>query len=69
VDEGGGFCGKNPYNGNLQESSQIQFHQNLKEEKKVASNWERTKKMKDDRVLKEVEEALEVLYNSEGFGI
>jgi hypothetical protein len=24
--------------------------------------------MKDDRVLREVEESLEVLYNSEGFG-
>jgi hypothetical protein len=34
----------------------------------VVANWERDKKMKDDRVLREVEEALEVLYNSEGFG-
>jgi hypothetical protein len=34
-----------PYNGNLQESAQIQFHQNLKEAKKVATNWERDKKM------------------------
>jgi hypothetical protein len=55
------------YNGNLQESTQVKFQQNLKEGKKVTRNWVRDKNMKDGRVLKEVEESLEVLYNS-GFG-
>jgi hypothetical protein len=57
-----------PFNGNLRESTPLQFQQNLKEAKKVVANWERDKKLKDDRVLREVEEALEVLYNREGFG-
>jgi hypothetical protein len=34
----------------------------------VVANWARDKKMKYDRILIEVEEALEVLYNSQGFG-
>jgi hypothetical protein len=30
--------------------------------------WEKDKKKKDDKTLREVEEALELHYNSEGFG-
>jgi hypothetical protein len=36
--------------------------------KRVASNWAKDNFFRDDRVLREVEESFEVLYNSEGFG-
>jgi hypothetical protein len=40
----------------------------LKEAKKVATQWDKDKKQKDVWILKELEEGLETLYNSEGFG-
>jgi hypothetical protein len=55
--------------GNLREFSPLQFQQNLKEEIKVVVYWARDKMLKNDKVLREVEEALEVLYNREGFGL
>jgi hypothetical protein len=52
-----------PFNGNLSEFSPLQFQQNLKEEKKIVSKWERDKNMKYYKVLIEVEESFEVVYN------
>jgi hypothetical protein len=40
-----------PYDGDLRESSPIQFHQNLKKSKKVAMQWEKDKKVKDEKHL------------------
>jgi hypothetical protein len=52
---------------NQSEYTPTQFHQNLKRAKKVAMQWEKDKKLKNDRILKEVEETLSYFYNSEGF--
>jgi hypothetical protein len=57
-----------PYDDHLRESASLQFQQNMKEVKKVAAQWAKDKKQKDERLLKEVEAGLETLYNSEGFG-
>jgi hypothetical protein len=46
----------------------LQFQKKLKKENKVVSQWEKDKKKIDDRLRKEVEEGLETMYNSEGFG-
>jgi len=57
-----------PFDEHLRECALIQFQQNMKEAKKVVAQWDKDKIWKDDRLLKEAEEGLETLYNSEGFG-
>jgi hypothetical protein len=61
------YCWK-PYDATLREYALIQFQQNLKEEKKIAAQWAKDKKLQDDKLLKEVEEGLGTFYNSEVFG-
>jgi hypothetical protein len=56
------------YDSSSRESALIQFQKNMKEAKKVATQWAKDKKQKDDKLLRELEEGLETLYNSEGFG-
>jgi hypothetical protein len=51
----------------LRESNPLQFHENLRREKKFVVIWSKEKKKRDDINLKEVEEALASLYNSGGF--
>jgi hypothetical protein len=51
----------------LSESTSKQFHQNLKKQKGGYAMGKKQKKMKDDRILKEVEETLASFYSSEGF--
>jgi len=57
------------FNGNLRQSTPLQFQKSSKEEKNIVANCERDKNLKYDRVLREVEEALEVLYNEGGFSV
>jgi hypothetical protein len=57
-----------PYDGSLRESAPLQFLQNLKTTEKAAIIWSKEKRQKDERTLKEVEEALDLLYTSEGYG-
>jgi hypothetical protein len=45
----------NSFDTSLDESTPIQFHQNLKRVKKIAINWSFETKKKDDRILREVE--------------
>lgn len=44
------------------------FFKTLKRAKQASKIWSKEKRQKDERTLKEVEEALDLLYTNEGYG-
>jgi hypothetical protein len=57
-----------PYDVSYSDSTAQQFMKNLKRAKQASIDWSNSKKARDERLLREVEDKLEILHFSEGFG-
>jgi hypothetical protein len=58
-----------PFDRESNESDSMQFHQNLKVVKKFTIEWDANKRKRDEQEILESEQALQVIYESEGWGL